>query len=99
MPHPDLHAGGVSAGVAGARGDARGRAADDLRSLLGLFRSVRLAEQSVALGPGDKVLFYTDAIVEASGADDAMLDVAGLGAFVKSAVLCPSTRCSNRCMR
>jgi PAS domain S-box-containing protein len=52
--------------------------------LLGLFDDVSFAEATSTLGPGDKLLLYTDAVSEAMRADGKMLGVEGLCAFVES---------------
>ena len=51
--------------------------------LLGLFDGVHFAEETVGLVPGDKVLFYSDAVSEAARADGEMLGVTGLCSFLK----------------
>ncbi len=50
--------------------------------LLGLFDGLHCAEETVCLMPGDKVLFYTDAVVEATRADGETMGVAGLRSFL-----------------
>jgi serine phosphatase RsbU (regulator of sigma subunit) len=50
--------------------------------MLGLFSGLSFAQETIALEPGDKLLFYTDAISEATRADGEMLGVEGLCAFL-----------------
>ena len=51
-------------------------------AVIGLFPNVRLEEKKVPLERGDKVLFYTDAIVESANPDGEMLGVEGLRSFL-----------------
>ncbi len=41
-------------------------------TLLGIVREPEISERRVALGPGDTLVLYTDGVVEASPADDAL---------------------------
>jgi serine phosphatase RsbU (regulator of sigma subunit) len=50
--------------------------------LLGLFEDLPFAEKTIDLVPGDKVLFYTDAVVEAMSADGELMDVEGLRTYL-----------------
>jgi PAS domain S-box-containing protein len=51
--------------------------------MLGLFEGVPYKEGTIRLVPGDKVLFYSDAVSEAARADGEMLGVAGLCSFLQ----------------
>jgi PAS domain S-box-containing protein len=51
--------------------------------VLGLFGDLPFAEESIPLFPGDKVLFYTDAVVEVAGPDGELMDVEGLCSFLE----------------
>jgi serine phosphatase RsbU (regulator of sigma subunit) len=51
-------------------------------TVIGVLPSVRLEEKRIPLEPGDKVLFYTDAIVESANQDGEMLGVDGLRSFL-----------------
>ena len=51
--------------------------------LLGLFDGLLFAQESIQLEPGDKVLFYTDAISEVMRAGGEMLGVEGLAAYLE----------------
>ena len=51
-------------------------------AVIGLLPTAPLQEKRIALEPGDKVLFYTDAIVESANPDGELLDVDGLRAFL-----------------
>jgi PAS domain S-box-containing protein len=66
-------------------GRARDAGVDHLEAkspMLGLFKGVSFAQETVSIEPGDKVLFYTDAVSEAMRADGTMLGVEGLSAFL-----------------
>jgi serine phosphatase RsbU (regulator of sigma subunit) len=51
-------------------------------TVIGLLPTVRLEEKRIALEPGDKVLFYTDAIIESANEEGEMLGIAGLQRFL-----------------
>jgi sigma-B regulation protein RsbU (phosphoserine phosphatase) len=51
-------------------------------TVIGILADVHLEEQQIQLEPGDKVLFYSDAIVETTDPAGEMLGVAGLRAFM-----------------
>jgi PAS domain S-box-containing protein len=51
--------------------------------VIGLFPVASLEEKRIDLEPGDKVLFYTDAIVESANPDGEMLGVGGLQSFLE----------------
>ena len=51
-------------------------------AVIGLFPAASLEEKRIPLEPGDKVLFYTDAIVESINPDGEMLGVEGLRSFL-----------------
>lgn len=51
-------------------------------TVIGVLSDVHLEERQAQLEPGDKVLLYTDAIVEAINPEGEMLGVAGLQAFL-----------------
>jgi PAS domain S-box-containing protein len=50
--------------------------------MLGLFEESSFVQASIRLKPGDKVIFYTDALSEAMRPDGEMLGVEGLAAFL-----------------
>ncbi|MBN1583646.1 MAG: SpoIIE family protein phosphatase [Anaerolineae bacterium] len=51
-------------------------------AVIGLLPTAPLQEKRIALEPGDKVLFYTDAIIESANTDGELLDVDGLRSFL-----------------
>jgi serine phosphatase RsbU (regulator of sigma subunit) len=51
-------------------------------TVIGLLPAPSLEEARIPLEPGDKVVFYTDAIVEAANPDGETLDVTGLRSFM-----------------
>ena len=51
-------------------------------TVIGVLPTVRLEEKKTVIESGDKVLFYTDAIVESSSPEGEMLGVDGLRSFL-----------------
>ena len=51
--------------------------------MLGLFDGASFVEETIRLEPGDKLLFYTDAVSESMRADGEMLGVEGLRRFLE----------------
>jgi serine phosphatase RsbU (regulator of sigma subunit) len=51
--------------------------------MLGLFQGVSFAQETVALSPGDKLFFYTDALCETESPDGEMLGIAGLCTYLE----------------
>ena len=54
-------------------------------TLLGIVREPEISEERVALAPGDALVLYTDGVVEASPADDALAPGAARGAAARAA--------------
>jgi serine phosphatase RsbU (regulator of sigma subunit) len=57
--------------------------------VIGVLPTVRLGEKTILLEPGDSVLFYSDAIVEATSPDGEMLGVGGLRSFLAQHISLP----------
>jgi PAS domain S-box-containing protein len=81
----EAHDGGVRVGVASGghplpmllRADGTVEAVGEPGTLLGVLPDPNLEDRSLALSPGDALVFYTDGVIEGRGAD-ASLDEEGL---------------------
>jgi PAS domain S-box-containing protein len=63
-------------------GDGSTRLLEAKSPVLGPFDGLPFAQQTVRLAPGDKVLLYTDAVVEATRADGELWGVQGVCSFL-----------------
>jgi PAS domain S-box-containing protein len=68
--------------AAGAHSEAEIIPLEAKSPMLGLFEESSFVQASIRLEPGDKVIFYTDAVSEAMCPDGEMLGVEGLAAFL-----------------
>ena len=57
---------------------------------LGIFHDSVYSSQSTPFGPRDRILLYTDGIIEATAADDSMFEIAGVQASLKDSALLSS---------
>jgi PAS domain S-box-containing protein len=81
----ETHDGGARVGVASGghplpmllRHDGRVEAVGEPGTLLGVLPDPNLEDRSLALGPGDALVFYTDGVIEARG-DNPLLDESSL---------------------
>jgi sigma-B regulation protein RsbU (phosphoserine phosphatase) len=74
---------GIPPGLLIRPGDGQIALLEAKSPVLGLFDGLQLAEETVRLAPGDKVLLYTDAVIEATRADGEMLGIGGLRSFLE----------------
>jgi sigma-B regulation protein RsbU (phosphoserine phosphatase) len=74
---------GIPPGLLIRPGSVQVRLLEAKSPLLGLFDGLQFSEETVSLEPGDKVLIYTDAVIEAMREDGAMMGVAGLRSFLQ----------------
>jgi sigma-B regulation protein RsbU (phosphoserine phosphatase) len=74
---------GIPPGLLIRPGDGQIMLLEAKSPLLGLFDGLQFAEETVRLAPGDKVLFYTDAVTEAIRADGEMMGIGGLRSFLE----------------
>jgi PAS domain S-box-containing protein len=74
---------GIPPGLLICPGDGQVRLLEAKSPVLGLFDDLQFAQGMVHLAPGDKVLFYTDAVVEATRIDGELLGVKGMCSFLE----------------